>query len=168
MKKRGIKSFIFIAVCWCMFFSFNACTSNADLTIAPDFTLLDLNQKTYSLSDYKGKMVILNFFATYCPPCRAEMPDFVRLQQKYGDKGLQFLAISADSNWHEVLPSFIKKMNINFPILLATSKVIKDYGDVYGLPVTFVIGKDRKIVTRIMGMVEPDELEHIVQKHLGS
>ncbi len=168
MKKNAVKFLSSILFCWCIFFSINACTSSADLTVAPEFTLLDVTQKTYSLSDFKGKMIVLNFFATYCPPCRAEIPDFVKLQQKYGDKGLQVLAISADSNWNEVLPSFIKRMNINFPVLLATSKVIRDYGDVYGLPVTFVIGKDRKIVSKIMGMVEPDELEHIVQKHLGS
>ncbi len=144
-----------------------ACQSKADETQAPNFSLLNLQGDLVSLSDYKGKVVLVNFFATYCPPCRLEMTDFVELQKEYGPKGFIILAISVDQNPQIVLPRFIRAMKLNFPVLIATSKVIKDYGNIYGLPVTFVIDKDQRIMKRFMGMVTRDMLVPLIEKGLG-
>ncbi len=145
-----------------------ACQSKADATKAPNFHLLDVNGNLVSLSDYKGKVVLLNFFATYCPPCRVEMRDFVKLQNKYGPKGFVVLAISVDQNPHIVLPRFVRAMRLNFPVLIATSKVIKDYGDIYALPVTFIIDRNQRIIKSFLGMVTEERIEPIIVKALGT
>ncbi len=144
-----------------------ACQGKADESHAPDFTLLNLSGDTVNLSDYRGKVVLINFFATYCPPCRMEMPDFVRLQEKYGSKGFTVIAISVDNEPEKVLPSFIERLGLNFPVLLATTKVLKDYGNIYALPVTFVLDREHKIVKKITGMVNPDELDPVIEKLLS-
>jgi peroxiredoxin len=144
-----------------------ACQTDANSAKAPDFTLLNLQNETVSLSDFRGKVVILNFWATYCPPCRVEIPDFIRLQDQYGKDGLVVLGISTDPNGDQILPRYVQAMEINYPILLATSKVIEDYGNIYALPVTFVVDRDHKILKQYTGMVTQDELTPIVQKALG-
>ncbi len=144
-----------------------ACQGEADESHAPDFTLLNLTGNTVNLSDYRGKVVLLNFFATYCPPCRMEMPDFVELQEKYGKKGFTVVAISVDNEPEKVLPSFIERLGLNFPVLLATTKVLRDYGNIYALPVTFILDRDHKIVKKITGMVNQDELDPIIEDLLS-
>lgn len=144
-----------------------ACQTDANSGKAPDFTLLNLQNETVSLSDFRGKVVILNFWATYCPPCRVEIPDFIRLQNQHGKDGLVVLGISTDPNGSQVLPRFVQAMEINYPVLLATSKVIEDYGNIYALPVTFVMDRDHKILKQYTGMVTQEELTPIVREALG-
>jgi peroxiredoxin len=144
-----------------------ACQTDANSAKAPDFTLLNLQNETVSLSDFTGKVVILNFWATYCPPCRVEIPDFIHLQDQYGKEGLVVIGISTDQNGEQILPGYVHAMKINYPILLATSKVIEDYGNIYALPVTFVIDRDHRILKQYTGMVTQDELAPVVQKALG-
>ncbi|UKL14185.1 TlpA disulfide reductase family protein [Dissulfurimicrobium hydrothermale] len=145
----------------------SACRGMANPVKAPDFTLLNLENKKVSLSDFKGKVVLLNFWATYCPPCRAEMPDFIALQNKYASKGFNVIGISVDEDWQEVLPSFVKAMKVNYPILIANTKVLKDYGDIYALPATFIIDREQKIVKSYTGMVTQDEIEPVILKALN-
>ncbi len=113
-----------------------ACQGKTEVSRAPDFTLLNLAGNTVSLSDFTGKVVLINFFATYCPPCRMEIPDFERLQKEFAPKGFTVIGISVDNDGERVLPSFVKSLGINYPVLLATTRVLKDYGDIYALPVT--------------------------------
>ncbi len=145
----------------------SACNSNARTQQAPDFTLLNLNGDEVRLSDYKGKVVLLNFFATYCPPCRMEMADFVRLQNKFADKGFTVIAISVDENGPFVLPGFIQRLGLNFPVLMATSKVIADYGNIYALPQSFLIGRDQKIIKHYTGMITEAIIEPLIKEALG-
>lgn len=140
-----------------------ACQGKADDSHAPDFTLLNLSDNTVNLSDYRGKVVLINFFATYCPPCRMEMPTFIELQRKYGPKGFVIIGISVDNDPHKVLPLFIEQLGINFPVLLATNKVLKDYGNIYALPVTFILDKEHIVVKKITGMVNEEELIPIIK-----
>lgn len=161
--KNGIK--LVIVLLFSLFFS--ACQGNAGSTKAPDFTLLDVNSKMVNLSDFKGKVVLINFFATYCPPCRAEIPDFVKIQDKYRDKGFVILGISADEDWRTVLPDFIKRKDINYPVLIATSKVVKDYGNVYALPTSFLLDKNHNIVKKFTGMVSESDLEPLIMQLLA-
>ncbi len=162
--KLHLLFFVFI-----LFFAFlSACQGKTDTSHAPDFTLLNLAGDTVNLSDYKGKVVIINFFATYCPPCRMEMPDFVDLQKQFGSQDFTVLAISVDNDGEKVLPPFIEKLGINFPVLLATSKVLADYGNIYALPVTFVLDKEHKIVKKIMGKINKEELTPLIKELLGT
>jgi len=164
--KKGLSKFSLVFVLLFSLF-FSACQGNAGSTRAPDFTLLDVNSKMVNLSDFKGKMVLINFFATYCPPCRAEIPDFIKLQDKYRDKGFVVVGISTDEDWKEVLPDFIKRKGINYPVLIATSKVIKDYGNVYALPTSFLLDKNHNIVKKFNGMVSESELEPLITQLLS-
>lgn len=144
-----------------------ACQGNADPTNAPDFTLLNLQDESVNLSDYKGQVVLINFFSTKCPPCRVEIPDFIRLQDQYGSKGFAVIGISVDQNGKRILPGFAQALRINYPILLATSKVIRDYGNIYALPASFLIDRDHRILKHYTGMVTKDELEPIIVNALG-
>lgn len=144
-------TFIFTAGC-------DGNTVNDNTSPAPDFTLLNLQDDPVSLSDYRGKPVLINFFATYCPPCRMEMHDFVRLVDEYGERGFTVLAISVDQNPQKALPQFIHALKLNFPVLVATSKVLEDYGNVYALPVSFMLDKDHKILKHFTGMVTEEDI----------
>jgi peroxiredoxin len=139
-----------------------ACQGSADPSKAPDFTLLNLQDESVNLSEYKGQVVLINFFSTNCPPCRVEIPDFVLLQNQYGSKGFAVIGISVDQNGKRILPGFAQALRINYPILLATSKVIKDYGNIYALPASFLIDRDHRILKHYTGMVTKDELEPII------
>lgn len=118
---------------------------------APDFSLEQFNGGQVKLSDYAGKVIILDFWATWCPPCRKGIPDFIELQKQYGDKGLTVLGINLDQNPNKVLPGFIKKYGINYPILLSDGKVDKSYGDITGIPTTFVIDRKGRIYKEYVG-----------------
>ncbi len=133
---------------------------------APDFTLEDLNGTVVHLSDFKGKVVLLNFFGTYCPPCRMEIPGFVRLQKEFGPKGFQVIGVSVDQNPLLVLPRFIGIYHINYPILCATDKVLRDYGNIYAIPVTVLISRDGIVLKRYVGMVTENTLIPEIKKAL--
>ncbi len=151
----------------CVVLVLSACQGEADQNRAPAFTLLDLKGDTVELSDFSGKVVLLNFFATYCPPCRMEMPDFVKLQKEYGEKGFQVVAVSVDNNPERVLPPFIDRLGINFPVLIATTKVLKDYGNIYALPVTFILDREHNIAEKYMGMVSEEDIRPVVERLLA-
>lgn len=165
VKKHLIKLQLVAILLFSLFFS--ACQGNAGSSKAPDFTLLDVNSKMVNLSDFKGKMVLINFFATYCPPCRAEIPDFIKLQDKYRDKGFVVVGISTDEDWRVVLPDFIKRKGMNYPVLIATSKVVKDYGNVYALPTSFLLDKEHNIIKKFTGMLSESELEPLIIEYLA-
>ncbi len=116
---------------------------------APDFTLSDINGKNVSLSQYPGKVVILDFFATWCPPCREEIPDFIELERLYGDKGFAMIGVAlADL---EDAKSFAGKFGINYPVLIDDGKTSGAYGPIRAIPTTFVIDKSGKIVKKYIG-----------------
>jgi peroxiredoxin len=144
-----------------------ACQSNADSQKAPDFTLLNLENKTVSLSDFKDKVVMINFFATYCPPCRMEIPDFVKLQARYEKEGFSVIGITVDDNPTVLLPPFIQRLGINYPVLQATSRVLQDYRNVYALPRTFILDRKHHIIRDYTGMVSEEEIEPVIKKALG-
>ncbi len=159
-----IRSLLFAV---CLILLLPACKSSADPSKAPEFTLLNLQGDTVQLSDFKNKVVLINFFATYCPPCRAEIPDFIKLQEKYNTDGFVVVGISVDENGLFVLPGFVEALKMNYPVLLATSKVIKDYGNVYALPESFLLDREHRIIKQYTGMVTIDELEPVIRKALG-
>src|SRR5205814_5954417 len=106
---------------------------------APDFNLSTLDGKAVKLSDYRGKAVLLNFWATWCGPCKIEMPWFVDFQKQYGPQGLQIIGVAMDDSGKDAIDKFAKEMGVNYLILEGKEAVGNDYGGVLGLPTTFFI-----------------------------
>jgi cytochrome c biogenesis protein CcmG/thiol:disulfide interchange protein DsbE len=111
---------------------------------APSFTRIDLNHQQVSLADYRGKVVVLNFWATWCVPCLTEMPRFVAWQQEYGGRGLQVIGISMDDEEQPVRITY-QKYRLNYPVVMGDEKIGEMYGGIFGLPVTFLIDRSGKI-----------------------
>lgn len=136
---------------------------------APDFELQDVSTgKTVKLSDYRGKAVLLNFWATWCPPCKVEIPWFVDLQKQYANDGLVVLGVAMDDASQQEIAKFAKDMNINYPILLGTEEVGDAYGGVEGLPTSFYIGRDGKVVDRVAGLRSYGDVKEKVQAALNT
>lgn len=115
----------------------------------PDFTLSDIAGNQVSLASFKGKVIILNFFASWCPPCRAEIPDFIELQKQYGPKGFTVVGVALVSP--EDAKSFAEQAGINYPVLVDDNKVSNIYGPIRSIPTTFIIGKDFKVAKMYIG-----------------
>ncbi len=125
---------------------------------APDFTLKQLNGTPLRLSDYEHKVILLDFFASWCAPCRDEIPQFVQWQAKYGNRGLQVIGVSMDDDVRPV-QKFSRELRINYPVVVGTQEVASRYGGILGLPVNIVIGLDGKIVSKHVGMEDLSLLE---------
>ena len=137
---------------------------------APDFELKSTDGKTVRLSDYRGKAVLLNFWATWCPPCKIEMPWFVDLQKQYGSQGLVVIGVAMDDDAEKdaaKIGAFAKEMNLNYVVLLGNDKVGDTYGGVEGLPTTFYIGRDGRILNAVSGLVSHSEIEQNIKKALA-
>ncbi len=134
---------------------------------APDFVLKEVSGHTLRLSDLRGKAVLLNFWATWCPPCKVEIPWFIELQRQYGPQGLQIVGISMDDASPDAILKFAADMGINYPVLLGDDKVADAYGGVQALPTTFYIGRDGKFVSRIYGLASHSEVESNIRAALG-
>ena len=120
--------------------------------LAPDFELPNLEGKNLKLSDLRGKAVLLNFWATYCGPCKIEMPWFVELQKEYGPQGFQIVGVAMDDASTEEIAKFAKEMGVNYPILLGKESTGQSYGGVSVLPTTFFVDRDGKLIAREFGL----------------
>lgn len=134
---------------------------------APEFALQSLDNKTVHLSDFHGKAVLLNFWATWCEPCKIEMPWFVDLQKQYGPEGLQIVGVAMDDASQQDIAAFAKNMGVNYPILIGKEAVGDSYGGVQFLPATFYIDRDGKVVDKIFGLKGRGEIEDGIKKILG-
>jgi peroxiredoxin len=134
---------------------------------APDFSLQSLDGKAVRLADFRGKAVLLNFWATWCQPCKIEMPWFEEMQKQYGPQGLQVVGIAMDDAGKEEISKFVKQMGVNYPILIGTESVGDAYGGVQFLPSTFFINRDGKMVDRIFGLKSRSEIEDDIKLALG-
>ncbi len=134
---------------------------------APEFALQTLDGKTLKLADLRGKAVLLNFWATWCPPCKEEIPWFIELQKQYGPQGLQIVGVAMDDAGHDAIAKFAADMKIDYPVLLGTEQVADQYGGVESLPTTFYIGRDGKIVARVFGLVSHKDIEDNIRAALA-
>ncbi|MBN2572419.1 MAG: TlpA family protein disulfide reductase [Ignavibacteriales bacterium] len=126
------------------------------LAIAPDFSLSTTDSKELKLSDYKGKIVILDFFATWCPPCRVGIPDLLSIKEEYKND-VEIIGISLDeasgpSATRQDLIPFMKEMEINYPVVYYTNDVILKYGGIEAIPTTFIIDKEGNIYSQYVGL----------------
>jgi len=143
-------------------------TGDVKGALAPDFSLKTIDGKNVKLSDLRGKAVLLNFWATWCGPCKIEIPWFMELEKQYAAQGLVVIGVAMDDNAEDVVPKFAQNMKIDYPVLLGTEAVADQYGGVEGLPTTFYIGRDGKIVKRIAGLTSHSDIEESIKAALNT
>jgi peroxiredoxin len=150
----------------------SAVSGNGKGQTAPDFTMKSLEGKPVRLSDLRGKAVVLNFWATWCEPCKIEMPWFVGFQKQYGANGLQVVGVSMGDDSPDEVAKFAKTMGVNYLILAGTDKEREPVADLYGgiqfLPVTVYIDREGKIVDKIFGLKGRAEIEDSIKKALAT
>jgi thiol-disulfide isomerase/thioredoxin len=149
--------------------------SNVAAKSEPDLKLKDINGKDVSLADYKGKVVFVNFWATWCDPCRVEIPWLIAMQNKYGPKGFTVLGVAMDEEGKSVVAPFLdkerfdvdgQKLPMNYPIVLGTDEAADKFGGILGYPSSFLISRDGKIVTKFQGLKNEDELAKAIESQL--
>ena len=160
---RTWKIFIFVLA----LFMLGACAQGSAIEIgkkAPEFSLNDINEKAVSLSDFSGKVVILDFFATWCPPCRQEVPDFIELEKAYGDKGFAMVGVAlvklGDAK------KFAGEFGISYPVLIDDGKVSNLYGPIRSIPTTFVIDRSGNIAKIYIGFRPKEIFENDIKELL--
>lgn len=134
---------------------------------APDFALRDADGKTVKLSDYKGKVVLLNFWATWCGPCKFEIPWFIEFERAYRDQGFAVLGVSFDEDGWDVVKPYIASSRINYRIVVGDAKIDKTYGGSEGvssLPTSYMIGRDGKVFSVHVGLVPRKAYEDDIRK----
>ena len=120
-------------------------------TIAPDFAVPDLSGQAVRLSNLRGKVVLLNLWTTWCPPCREEMPSMERLYRQLRDKGFVLLAVSQDEAGQAGVASFVRELGLTFPVLVDPQHQVGDRFDVWGYPESFIIDREGRVVERVIG-----------------
>ena len=137
-------------------------TNIAKHPLAPEFSLPDLTGQTLDLSAYRGKVVLLDFWATWCDPCREEIPHFVELQAKYRDQGLQIISISMDDG-PEPVRGFYQRFHMNYPVAMGNAKIGELYGGVLGLPIAFLIDRNGRIEAKHIGATDVSVFEREIK-----
>ena len=135
-----------------------------DRKIAPEFELKDADGKTVRLSDYKGKVVLLDFWATWCGPCKIEIPWFIDFERKYKDQGFSVIGVSMDEEGWTVIKPFVTEVAINYRILLGSDSTAQLYGGVDALPTAFLIDRDGRIAATHVGLAGKDDFEDGIKK----
>jgi peroxiredoxin len=126
---------------------------------APSWELKNIDGKAVHSADFKGKVVILDFWATWCPPCRAEISGFIALQKKYEAQGLMVVGVSVDQDGTDSVKAFVQKQGVNYPVVLADSKIVTAFGGIESIPTTFIIDRTGRIVRQHLGFSSKDEFE---------
>jgi thiol-disulfide isomerase/thioredoxin len=141
-------------------------------TDAPDVSMKDLNDKDVTLAQYKGKVVLVNFWATWCEPCKVEIPWMIEFQQKYAARGFTILGVSMDEEGKKVVQPFLDKERfdvngqkeaMNYPILLGSGPIGEKFGGIMGLPTSMLFTRDGKKVRTIVGLVNHDEIAKVIE-----
>jgi len=135
---------------------------------APEFSLKDIDGRTVKLSDYKGRVVLLNFWATWCGPCKIEIPWFVEFEQQLKHKGFAVLGVAMDEDGWEVVKPFLAELKVNYRTLMGNDSIAQLYGGVDSLPTSFLIDREGKIASIHVGLVSKGDYEHEIEQLLSS
>lgn len=134
---------------------------------ARDFTVTQVNGETFSLSAHRGKVVMLNIWATWCAPCVEEVSDFSDLYEKYKEQGLFVLGVSIDKQGESVVKPFMEKHGVSYPVVIDRGTIMDKYGPTMGIPTTYIIGREGNLQYFAVGALTKKELEPRLQKLLG-
>jgi thiol-disulfide isomerase/thioredoxin len=143
--------------------------------LAPDVTLKNLDGKDVSVAQFKGKVVLVNFWATWCEPCKVEIPWLIEMQQKYEAKGFTVLGVAMDDEGRSVVAPFVEKEHfdldhgqsqMNYPIVIGNDDAADKFGGLLGYPTSLLIGRDGQILKRITGIINTDEISKIIESQL--
>ena len=170
MKLRSLLRAAIIAGCaWLLFFVNRPTTHHLPHPyLAPEFELRDLNGNRAHLSDFRGKAIVLNFWATWCAPCRREIPWFTEFQKEYGPQGLQIIGVSMDDGGRDAVAPFVRRMDIDYVVLLGDSHVSSLYGGLEILPTTYYISPHGDVIAFVNGVLSKTEVEHDIREALTS
>jgi thiol-disulfide isomerase/thioredoxin len=139
---------------------------------APDITVNDLNDKSVTLADYKGKVVLVNFWATWCGPCREEIPSLIEMQEKYGPRGFTVLGIAMDDDGKPVVAPFVEKeryevkgqkLPMNYPIVIGNENVAEKFGGLLGYPTSVLVSRDGRLIKRVTGPLDDEEISKLIE-----
>ena len=140
----------------------------ADQSVAaPSWELTDVNGKTIHSTDFKDKVIILDFWATWCAPCRMEIPGLIALQKKYARQGLVVIGASVDEGGASMVKQFVEKMGMNYPVVLTDEKMQDLFGGIEVVPTTFIIDREGHIVKKYLGLTDQSEFEQEIKPLLG-
>jgi cytochrome c biogenesis protein CcmG/thiol:disulfide interchange protein DsbE len=140
--------------------------SGAPSGLAPDFTLKDLDGKPFSFSSTRGKVVILDFWATWCPPCTAEIPHFVELYKEYRERGLEIVGVALDRGGASTVKPFAERNGMNYTVVIGDQRITADYGGIRGIPTTFVVDRQGRIAQKFVGYREKEVFEEAIKSLL--
>jgi thiol-disulfide isomerase/thioredoxin len=144
-------------------------------TPAPEVSFENLDGQTVNLSKYRGKVVLVNFWATWCEPCRSEIPELIQFQKEYASKGFTVLGVAMDQEGKSVVAPFVakpqfdvggQKVPMNYPIVLGNDSIATKFGGIIGMPTSYVISKDGKIVRKVIGVIDDQGINDLIQKLL--
>ena len=170
MKAKSLLRASAIALCAVLLFVVNRPATH-DLTHpyrAPEFELPDLDGNPVHLSSFRGKAVVLNFWASWCAPCRREIPWFVDFQKEYGPRGLQIIGVSMDEGGRDAIVPFVHKMGVDYVVLLGDNHVSSLYGGLEILPTTYYIAPDGTVRAFVNGLISKTDVENDIKEVLAS
>jgi len=150
-----------------MLLASNMACRHTQLTFAPDFSLTDFSGHPLRLADFRGKVVLLDFWASWCEPCKAETPHFIEMQNRYGSRGFQVIGISMDDDASPAR-AFAKEFKLNYPVALGSAKLAEQFGGILGLPVAFLIDQQGRIRKRYIGQTRAADFDRDVELLLPS
>lgn len=166
MKKQH--SLKILILCFSIFFIVSSSSLSVAGTKMPAFTLENVqNGKMIASDKFEGKVLLISFFATWCPPCKEEVPVLNNLQTEFAEDGFSVVGISVDQQGAGVVGAFAKRLAINYPVLMAGSKTTRDFGGVYGIPVAFLVNKSGNVVKKYPGFVPHKILEKDIRSLLN-
>jgi cytochrome c biogenesis protein CcmG/thiol:disulfide interchange protein DsbE len=149
---------------WLIFTSAIGAALRVEDPVAPAFKLKDIKGNNVFLSDYKGKVIFLNFWATWCPPCRAEIPDFIEAYDELNEKGLEIIGISLDVGGIQKVRSFVKNNKMNYPVVMGSQKVVDDYKPGEFIPTTIIIDRQGRIKHKHVGIMSKKMIERFFKE----
>ncbi|MCH8272297.1 MAG: TlpA family protein disulfide reductase [Candidatus Marinimicrobia bacterium] len=176
MKKVGLL-IVFLFVVAAIVFDFSpdnavGTTEDDHYQMAPDFTLTSLNEEEITLSDYLGKVVVVNFWATWCGPCRFEIPMLMELQEQYGTDNFVILGVAINSGSKENIVKFAEEFNITYPILFGSDeelgKIVYRYGNFTSIPSTFIVNRVGEVTNYIIGAQSRSVFQTYIEQQLNS